>query len=60
MTPQPLAVRGRRFHVDGLVLGLGLGLRRAHVDTDTAAGAVVNGHREGHMVSGEILGTERL
>ena len=44
VVPQPVPVNERRFHVDGLVLGLGLGLRRAHVDADTAAGAVVNGH----------------
>ena len=58
--PQPVAVDERRLHVDGLVLGLGLGLRGAHVDADPTAGAVVSGDSDGHVVTGEILGTEGL
>ena len=55
-----LAMDVRRPHIDRLVLDLGLGLRRAHVDADPAAGAVVRGHLDRHEVTDQVLGTERL
>ena len=58
--PLRVAVVQRRLHVDRLVTHLGLRLRRAHVDADTAAGAVVRRHLDRHAVAGDVLGAEVL
>ena len=55
-----VAVQGRRLHVDRLVLDLALGLGRAHVDADTAPGAIVRVDLDGQQVTGQVLGTEGL
>ena len=39
---------------------VGLGLGRAHVDADAAAGAVVGRHLDREPVIGQVLGAERL
>ena len=43
-------------HVDGLVAHLGLGLGRADLDADAAAGAVVGSHLDGDVVVEQRLG----
>ena len=50
-----VAVLDRRQQVDGLVLRLGLAARRAHVDADAAAGAVVGRHLDRQPGAGREL-----